>query len=115
MRLAAPFKSLEAIAEIDRRCPVWAGFRSARTSRAQGAYVPDIIVLLTDGITIPASALDAQQAVDRGVRVTIGSAQITSHPSRYVPAARRRPDNNYPAHIMPDMDSMERGWISQGH
>ena len=41
----------------------------------QGVYVPDIIILLTDGVSnIGPNPLDAaQQAADRGVRVyTIG-------------------------------------------
>jgi Ca-activated chloride channel family protein len=71
-------KSLDAIAEIDPNvAPSLTG--TARgvepTPVPKGAYAPDIIVLLTDGVSnsgpIPVNA--AQQAVDRGVRVyTIG-------------------------------------------
>jgi Ca-activated chloride channel family protein len=71
-------KSLDAIAEID---PNVAPSTSGASTEAQptpvpkGWYAPDIIVLLTDGVSnagpLPLDA--AQQAVDRGVRVyTIG-------------------------------------------
>ena len=71
-------KAIDAIAEIDES--VWPSVM-ASTSEEQpapmpkGAYVPHIIVLLTDGVatTGPYPLEAAQQAVDRGVRVyTIG-------------------------------------------
>jgi Ca-activated chloride channel family protein len=71
-------RALDAIAEVD---PNVAPSVSDTTSEVQpspvphGAYAPDIIVLLTDGVSnygpLPLDA--AQQAVDRGVRIyTIG-------------------------------------------
>jgi Ca-activated chloride channel family protein len=71
-------KSLDVIAEID---PNVAPSTGESTTGPQivpvpkGAYVPDIIVVLTDGVstTGPEPLVAAQQAVDRGVRVyTIG-------------------------------------------
>jgi len=71
-------KALDAIAEIDPNvAPSWTS--SSRgpqpTPVPHGAYAPDIIVMLTDGVSnagpLPTDA--AQQAADRGVRVyTIG-------------------------------------------
>jgi Ca-activated chloride channel homolog len=71
-------KSLDAIAEIDKSvAPSVTDLSSAvaPTPVPKGAYAPDIIVLLTDGVSnagpMPLDA--AQQALDRGVRVyTIG-------------------------------------------
>lgn len=71
-------KSLDAIAEIDKSvAPSITDSSSgiAPTPVPKGAYAPDIIVLLTDGVSnsgpLPLDA--AQQAVERGVRVyTIG-------------------------------------------
>jgi Ca-activated chloride channel family protein len=71
-------KSLDAIAEIDKNvAPSVTDSSSgvAPTPVPKGAYAPDIIVLLTDGVNtggpLPLDA--AQQAVDRGVRIyTIG-------------------------------------------
>lgn len=75
---SAILKSLDAIAEIDPN--VAPSVSSTSTAEPpppvpQGAYAPDIVVLLTDGAsnagTMPLEA--AQQAADRGVRVyTIG-------------------------------------------
>jgi len=71
-------KGLETIAEIDQNvAPVTLGVANAiePTPVPDGAYAPDIIVLLTDGVSnVGPSPLDAaQQALDRGVRVyTIG-------------------------------------------
>jgi Ca-activated chloride channel homolog len=81
-------KSLDAIAEID---PNVAPSTNPDLQKAgpeplpKGAYVPDIIVLLTDGVsnTGPDPLAAAQQAADRGVRVyTIGfgTADGTSFP-----------------------------------
>ena len=75
---SAILKSLDAIAEIDPSvAPSVTGASSGvqPTPVPKGAYAPDIIVLLTDGVSnagpFPTDA--AQQAVDRGVRVyTIG-------------------------------------------
>ncbi len=73
-------ESLDAIAEIDHNvAPSVTGTSPSPAGQPmpvpQGAYVPHIIVLLTDGVSnagpLPLDA--AQQAVDRGVRVyTIG-------------------------------------------
>lgn len=70
--------SIDAIAEIDPNvAPAETEFRPgvSVTPVAPGAYVPDIIVLLTDGANNvgPEPVDAAQQAADRGVRVyTIG-------------------------------------------
>ena len=70
-------KSVDAIAEIDKSvAPSVVGSPLVTpTPVPEGAYVPDIIVVLTDGVSnsgpLPLEA--AQQAADRGVRVyTIG-------------------------------------------
>jgi len=71
-------KSLDAIAEIDKNVAPSVTDSSPGippTPVPSGAYAPDIIVLLTDGVSnagpMPLEA--AQQALDRGVRVyTIG-------------------------------------------
>lgn len=69
-------KALDAIAEVDEDIPPSTTDPSLEPSPvARGAYAPDIIVLLTDGVTnagpLPLDA--AQQAATRGVRVyTIG-------------------------------------------
>ena len=71
-------KSLDAIAEIDKNVApsvTDAASGPRPTPVPKGAYAPDIIVLLTDGVSnmgpLPVEA--AQQAADRGVRVyTIG-------------------------------------------
>jgi Ca-activated chloride channel family protein len=71
-------KALEAIAEIDpSMAPLTydAVIEPAPTPVPSGAYIPHIIVVLTDGVsnTGPEPLFAAQQAVDRGVRVyTIG-------------------------------------------
>ncbi len=71
-------EALDAIAEVDENvAPSVSDLSSGLepTPVPKGAYAPDIIVLLTDGVTnagpLPLDA--AQQAADRGVRVyTIG-------------------------------------------
>jgi Ca-activated chloride channel family protein len=71
-------KAIDAIAEIDPNVPRSTDDPSAPgqpTPVPKGAFAPDIIVLLTDGVpttgVLPAEA--AQQAADRGLRVyTIG-------------------------------------------
>lgn len=82
-------RSLDAIAEIDKNVAPSITHDSPGpepTPVPEGAYAPDIIVLLTDGVSnagiLPLDA--AQQAADRGVRVyTIGfgTANNTSIPS----------------------------------
>lgn len=74
---SAIIKSLNVIAEIDETvAPVSsAGSQNQPPPVAEGAYVPHIIVLLTDGANNygPEPVYAAQQAADRGVRVyTIG-------------------------------------------
>ncbi|CAN5863308.1 VWA domain-containing protein [soil metagenome] len=71
-------KALDTIAEIDQSVAPSVSDTSSGiqpTAVPSGAYAPDIIVLLTDGVTtngpLPLDA--AQQAADRGVRIyTIG-------------------------------------------
>ncbi len=86
-------KALDAIAEID---PLVAPSTSstsrqpAPTPVPHGAYAPDIIVLLTDGVsnTGPTPLEAAQQAADRGVRVyTIGFG--TANGSNFPPCGTR--------------------------
>lgn len=74
---SAILKSIDAIAEIDETVPpsITSPYQEVPPPVPQGAYVPNIIVLLTDGASnagpMPLDA--AQQAVDRGIRVyTIG-------------------------------------------
>jgi Ca-activated chloride channel family protein len=90
------FKSLDAISEVDPNVapsvtdPSTQG--SEPTPVPQGVYVPDIIVLLTDGVsnTGPDPLAAAQQAADRGVRIyTIGfgtanGAEFPRCPSQYL-------------------------------
>jgi Ca-activated chloride channel family protein len=71
-------ESLDAISEVDKNvAPSVTDFSTGSEPAPvpKGAYVPDIIVLLTDGVSNvgPAPLDAAQQAVDRGVRIyTIG-------------------------------------------
>jgi Ca-activated chloride channel family protein len=69
-------KALDVIAEIDPNvAPSTSATGPQIVPVPKGAYVPDIIVVLTDGVstTGPEPLVAAQQAVDRGVRVyTIG-------------------------------------------
>ena len=75
-------KSLDAISEVDKSVSPSTGQNSSSANLApaptpvpKGLYAPDIIVLLTDGVsnTGPVPVEAAQQAADRGVRVyTIG-------------------------------------------
>jgi Ca-activated chloride channel family protein len=82
-------KSLDAIAEIDPNvAPVTKNdtAETVITPVPRGAYVPDVIVLLTDGVSnIGPEPLDAaQEAIDRGVRIyTIGfgTAEGSSFPN----------------------------------
>jgi Ca-activated chloride channel family protein len=75
---SAILKALDAIAEVDKNvAPSTGGPNSplAPTPVPKGDYAPDIIVLLTDGVSNsgPTPLEAAQQAADRGVRVyTIG-------------------------------------------
>ncbi len=69
-------KSLDAIAEVDKNVAPSVTDTSSGvepTPVPHGAYAPDIIVLLTDGVSnagpLPLDA--AQQAADRGVRVYV--------------------------------------------
>jgi Ca-activated chloride channel family protein len=103
---SAILKSLDAIAEIDPNvAPPLYGRDSDPPAPApvpKGAYVPDIIILLTDGInnTGPQPVDAAQQAVDRGVRVyTIGfgTADESSFPVCPPQLLGSEPDNNYPS------------------
>jgi Ca-activated chloride channel family protein len=70
---SAILKALDTIAEIDSSvAPITsASDRPPPTPVAQGAYVPHIIVLLTDGVSNsgPMPLTAAQLAADRGVRV----------------------------------------------
>jgi Ca-activated chloride channel homolog len=84
---SAILKSIDAIAEVDPHVAASVNaFSSAvePTPMPQGAYAPDIIVLLTDGVNnTPIQPLDAaQQAADRGIRVyTIGFGTANSSQS----------------------------------
>jgi Ca-activated chloride channel family protein len=88
-------KSIDVIAEIDKNVLPSITDASAGSAIApvpQGAYVPEIIVLLTDGASNRGpNPLDAaQQAADRGVRVyTIGfgtenGSSFPSCPDQYL-------------------------------
>src|SRR5258708_38575458 len=76
--VAEILKSLDAISETDKNVPPSVSDLSSELEPApppKGAYAPDIIVVLTDGVsnTGPLPLDAAQQALDRGVRVyTIG-------------------------------------------
>jgi Ca-activated chloride channel family protein len=95
-------KALDAIAEIDPNvAPSWTSTsrEPQPTPVPRGAYAPDIIVVLTDGVSnagpLPTDA--AQQAVDRGVRVyTIGfgTAEGSSFPACGVQFQGREPGDN---------------------
>ena len=88
-------KALDAISEVDPNVAPSVTDTSTQgpmpTPVPEGVYVPDIIILLTDGVSnIGPNPLDAaQQAADRGVRVyTIGfgtakGAEFPSCPSQY--------------------------------
>lgn len=75
---SAILKSIDAIAEVDKNVAPSITDASPGVPPApvpRGAYAPDIIVLLTDGVsnTGPLPVDAAQQASDRGIRVyTIG-------------------------------------------
>ena len=75
---SAILKSLDAIAEIDPNVAPSVDSNTQKTGPnpvPKGVYAPDIIVLLTDGVSnTGVDPIDAaQQAVDRGVRIyTIG-------------------------------------------
>jgi Ca-activated chloride channel homolog len=95
-------KALDAIAEIDPAVAPSTSSTSrepAPTPVPRGAYAPDIIVVLTDGVSnagpLPIDA--AQQAADRGVRVyTIGfgTADGSSFPACGVQFQGREPGDN---------------------
>ena len=95
-------KALDAIAEIDPSVApsVTSSSRGPQpTPVPHGAYAPDIIVLLTDGVsnTGPPPIVAAQQAVDRGVRVyTIGfgTANGSSFPQCNPQFMGREPGDN---------------------
>ncbi len=71
-------KAIDAIAEVDKNIPPSVSDTQSGIEPSpppKGDYAPDIIVLLTDGVsnTGPAPVDAAQEAVDRGIRVyTIG-------------------------------------------
>jgi Ca-activated chloride channel family protein len=73
-------KSLDAIAEVDQNVVPVTGSAAVGIQPVQpGTYMPDIVVLLTDGRSnsgpLPLDA--AQQAVDRGIRIyTIGFGTV---------------------------------------
>jgi Ca-activated chloride channel family protein len=92
-------KSLAAISEIDKTVSPSSSDTYPEvhsTPVPRGAYAPDIIVLLTDGIsnTGPLPLVAAQQAVDRGVRVyTIGFG--TAHGSEFVSCQSSDPSSGF--------------------
>lgn len=70
-------ESLDTIAEVNQNVIPSTGSSdpAPASPRAEGSFVPDIIVLLTDGVTTvgPDPVVAAKQAAERGVRVyTIG-------------------------------------------
>lgn len=69
-------EAIDTIAEMNSAVPVTGGSTAGGANSAPpGGYVPDIVVVLTDGVTTtgPHPLEAAQQAADRGVRVyTIG-------------------------------------------
>jgi Ca-activated chloride channel homolog len=87
-------KSLDAIAEIDPSVAPSQTETSPGVPPApvpEGAYAPEIIVILTDGVSnVGPSPIDAaQQSADRGVRVyTIGFG--TSDPGALQPTCRQQ-------------------------
>lgn len=100
--------SLNAIAEIDQSvAPVTTDslFSSSSAPVPRGAYVPDIIVLLTDGASntgiLPLDA--AKQAADRGVRVyTIGFGTERGSP------------NPFCGRQMTGSEPLDPGWGNRG-
>ncbi len=95
-------KSLDAISEIDPNVAPSVTDTStgvAPTPVPKGAYAPDIIVLLTDGVsnTGPLPLDAAQQAVDRGVRIyTIGFGTENGGPIPYGGYGGQQPQGNDP-------------------
>ncbi|HEY3290597.1 MAG TPA: VWA domain-containing protein, partial [Anaerolineae bacterium] len=95
-------KSIDAISQIDNSVPPSTSDISGGiepTPPPKGAYAPDIIVLLTDGVSnagpLPLDA--AQQAVNRGIRVyTIGfgTEQGPTNFGRVGPGSGNPFDNN---------------------
>jgi Ca-activated chloride channel homolog len=91
-------KSIDAIAEVDLNvAPSQSGSSSGVPPAPvpKGAYAPDIIVLLTDGVsnTGPLPVEAAQQAADRGIRVyTIGFGTENG----YIPPDRQPPQGSDP-------------------
>jgi Ca-activated chloride channel family protein len=79
-------KSIDAISEVDSNVPPSDESLASGTSVTpvpKGAYAPDIIVLLTDGVSnIGPDPIEAtQQAIDRGVRIyTIGFGSVPGIP-----------------------------------
>ncbi len=113
---SAILRSLDAIAEIDPSVAPSVTDRSTvagPTPVPKGAYVPDIIVLLTDGANnegpLPLEA--AQQAVDRGVRVyTIGFGTETGHVGPLPYCGRQLPDEGFFGGGL----GFGRGWFRRG-
>lgn len=98
-------KSLDSIAEIDKSvAPSVTNPASDVAPVPQGAYAPDVIVLLTDGASNsgPLPLIAAQQAANRGVRVyTIGfgtakMSEFPSCPQQYLGGEPARPPNGTP-------------------
>ena len=95
-------KALDAIAEIDSAVApsVTSSSRGPEpTPVPHGAYAPDIIVLLTDGVSNagPTPVDAAQQAADRGVRVYaigFGTANGSSFPRCGAQFLGREPGDN---------------------
>ncbi len=89
-------KSIDSISEVDKSVAPSVTDTSPGvepTPVPKGAYAPDIIVLLTDGVsnTGPMPLDAAQQAVDRGIRVyTIGFGTVNG----YLPGTGRQQGND---------------------
>jgi Ca-activated chloride channel homolog len=77
-------ESINAIAEVNSRvAPVELDLNSQPAPVPAGSFVPDIIVVLTDGVTTtgPDPLMAAQMAADRGIRVyTIGFGTAAGSP-----------------------------------
>ena len=95
---AGILKGLEAIAEIDHSVAPLVSDTAANDTAVpvpHGAYAPEIIVLLTDGVSNagPAPLDAAQQAATRGVRVyTIGFG--TENGGGRIPFGGQQPNQN---------------------
>ncbi len=117
-------KSLGAIATIDPN--VWADGLELYASEPahtpapvpQGAYAPDIIILLTDGVsnTGPDPLEAAQQAADRGVRVfTIGYGTEEGALNPECPQKSQSSEPNSRTLIVTELDNLSKYGVNDEH